>query len=58
MKKDEKQENVDNTQSRKTKKSLDRNLNESNKGLLNILIHLQPSAEGKDFTSNLRDILS
>ena len=58
MKNDEKWENVDNTESIKTKKALDRNLNKSNKDLVNILIHLQPSAEGKDFTSNLRDILA
>ena len=42
-KNDDKQENLDNTQSRKTKKTLDRNLNESDEDLVNILIDLEPS---------------
>ena len=42
-KNDDKQENLDNTQSRKTKKTLDRNLNESDEDLVNILIDLKPS---------------
>ena len=45
-KNDEKRENLDNTQSRKTKKDLDRNINESDKDLVNILIDLEPSIEG------------
>ena len=42
-KNDDKQENLGNTQSRKTKKTLDRNLNESDEDLVNILIDLEPS---------------
>ena len=42
---DEKKENLDNTQSRKTKKALDRNFNDSDEGLVNILIDLEPSVE-------------
>ena len=45
-KNDDKQENLDNTQSRKTKKVLDRNFNESDEDLVNILIDLEPSVEG------------
>ena len=45
-KNDEKQENLDNTQSRKTKKDLDRNSNESHEDLVNILIDLEPSVDG------------
>ena len=45
-KNDEKQENLDNTQSRKTKKDLDLNFNESDEDLVNILIDLEPSIEG------------
>ena len=45
-KNDEKQENLDNTQSRKTKKDLDRKFNESDEDLVNILIDLEPSTEG------------
>ena len=44
-KNDDKQENLDNTQSRKTKKALDRNFNESDKDPVNILIDLEPSVE-------------
>ena len=43
--KDEKRGNLDNTQNRKTKKDLDRNFNESDKDLANILIDLEPSIE-------------
>ena len=45
-KNDDKQENLDNTQSRKTKNSLDRNFNESDEDLVKILIDLEPSVEG------------
>ena len=45
-KNDDKQENLDNTQSRKTKKALYRNFNESDEDLVNILIDLEPSVEG------------
>ena len=45
-KNDDKQENLDNTQSRKTKKALDRNFNESDEDLVNILIGLEPSVGG------------
>ena len=45
-KNDEKQENLDNTQSRKPKKDLDRNFNENDEDLVNILINLEPSIEG------------
>ena len=45
-KNDEKQENLDNTQSRKTKKDLDRNSNESHEDLVNNLIDLEPSVDG------------
>ena len=45
-KNDDKQENLDNTQSRKTKKVLDRNFNESDEDLVNILIDLEPSIKG------------
>ena len=44
-KNDDKQENLDNTQSRKTKKALDRNFNESDKDPVNILTDLEPSVE-------------
>ena len=39
-KNDEKQENLDDNQSRKTKIDLDRNFNESDEDLVNILIDL------------------
>ena len=45
-KNDEKQENFDNTQIRKTKKDLDRKFNESDEDLANILIDLEPSIGG------------
>ena len=45
-KNDEKQENLDKTQSRKTKKNLDRYFNESDENIVNILIDLEPSIEG------------
>ena len=45
-KNDDKHENLDNTQSRKTKKALDRNFNESDEDLVNILTDLEPSVEG------------
>ena len=45
-KNDEKQENLDNTQIRKTKKDLDRKFNESDEDLVNIIIDLEPSIEG------------
>ena len=45
-KSDDKQENLDNIQSRKTKKTLDRNFNESDENLVNIQIDLEPSVEG------------
>ena len=44
--------------SKQKKKALYRNFNDGDEDLVNILIHLQPSVEGKDFTSNLRDILA
>ena len=45
-KNDDKQENLENTQSRKTKKVLDRNFNQSDEDLVTILIDLEPSVEG------------
>ena len=45
-KNDEKQENLDDNQSRKTKIDLDRNFNKSDEDLANILIDLEPSIEG------------
>ena len=44
-KNDDKQENLDNTQCRNTKKALDQNFNESAKDLVNILINLESSVE-------------
>ena len=57
MKTDDKQENLDNTQSRK-KKAFDRIFSETDEDLANILINLQSSVKGKNFTSNFRDILT
>ena len=45
-KNDEKQENVDNSQNRKTKIVLDKNFDESEENLVSILINLEPSIEG------------
>ena len=45
-KNDEKQENVDNSQNRKTKIVLDKKFDESEENLVNILINLEPSIEG------------
>ena len=45
-KNDDKQKNLDNTQSIKTKKALDRYFNESAEDLVNILIDLEPSVQG------------
>ena len=45
-KNDEKQENVDNTQNRKTKIDVDQNFDESDEDLVNILTDLEPSIEG------------
>ena len=45
-KNNDKEESLDDTQSRKTKKALDRNANESDEDLVNILIDLEPSVEG------------
>ena len=45
-KNDEKQENVDNPQNRKTKIDLDQNFDESDEDLVNILIDSEPSIEG------------
>ena len=44
-KNDNKQEKLDNTQSRKTRKALDRTFNESDEDLVNILVDLEPSVE-------------
>ena len=64
-KNDDKQESLDNNQSRKTKKTLDQNFNQSDEYLVNILTDLEPFVEGmcnldiqidKQVTNKISDI--